>query len=132
MNLKERIKEANHRGLKVKVNETGQKVLIKSEGQLIEECTQYYGFSQLFLDFVETCNKTMQSKKEMQKNKQIGKIRESLDAQSLGSFLALVQDWLNRNRCFSLRFNQLIALCALLISDEVLYTCNNIVVIMLY
>ena len=131
MNLKGRIKEANHRGLKVKGNETEQKVLIKSEGQLIEECKQSYGLSQLFFDFVETCHKTMQSKKEMQKNKQIEMLRESLDAQSLGSFLVLVQDWLNRNRGFSLRFNQLIAVCTLLISNEVLYTCNNLIIIML-
>ena len=122
MNLKERIKAANHRGLKVKVNDTGQKILLKSEEQLIQECKQYHGFSQPFFDYVEICHKTMQSKKEMQKKKQIDKLRESLDAQSLGSFLVLVQDWLNSNRGFSLRFNQLVALCALLISDEVFYT----------
>ena len=130
MNLKERIKAANHRGLKVKVNDTGQKILIKSEEKLIKECKQYHGFSQLFLDYVQICHRTMQSKNEIQKNKQVEKIRESLDAQSLGSFLVLVQDWLNRKRGYSLRFNQIIALCTLLTSDEVFYTYNNLIFIM--
>ena len=130
MNLKERIKAANHRGLKVKVNDTGQKILIKSEEKLIKECKQYHGFSQPFLDYVQICHRIMQTNNEIQQNKQVEKIRESLDAQFLGSFLVLVQDWLNRKRGYSLRFNQIIALCTLLTSDEVFYTYNNSIFIM--